>query len=138
MENEEKVFTIKKINLKMIKCPAGSFTMGSPEDELGREEYEIQHKVTISKPFYIGKYPVTQKQYQAIIGTNPSYFQGDIYNQSIDCNDKRINLITNENNPVDSVNWNNAKKFCEIINARFKNIIPQGYIFDLPTEAQWE
>ncbi len=68
MENEEKVFTIEEINLKMIKCPAGSFTMGSPEDELGRDECEIQHQVTISMPFYIGKYPVTQKQYKDIVG----------------------------------------------------------------------
>ena len=137
-EHEEKVFTIEEINLEMIKCPAGNFIMGSPESESGREECEKQHKVTISKAFYIGKYPVTQKQYQAIIGKNPSYFQGDKYNQSIGCNDKRINLITNENYPVDCVNWNNAKKYCVILNARFNDIIPHGYMFDLPTEAQWE
>ena len=137
-EHEEKVFTIDELNLEMIKCPAGSFMMGSPESESGREECEKQHKVIISKSFYIGKYPVTQKQYQAIIGINPSFFMSDYSNQTIGCNNKRINLITNENNPVDSVNWNNAKELCEILNARFNNIIPQGYRFDLPTEAQWE
>ena len=72
-EHEEKVFTIDELNLEMIKCPAGNFMMGSPESELGREDCEIQHKVIISKPFYIWKYPVTQKQYQAIIGINLIY-----------------------------------------------------------------
>jgi formylglycine-generating enzyme required for sulfatase activity len=137
-EREKNNFIIEEINLEMIKCPAGSFMMGSPESESGREECEKQLKVIISKSFYIGKYPVTQKQYQAIIGINPSFFMSDYSNRTIGCNDKRINLITNENNPVDSVNWNNAKEFCEILNARFNNIIPHGYMFDLPTEAQWE
>lgn len=100
-ENEEKVFTIEEINLEMVKCPAGSFIMGSPENEVGREECEIQHKVVISKAFYIGKYPVTQKQYKAIMGINPSFFQGDSFNQTIGFY---------ENNPVENINWNNAKK----------------------------
>ena len=100
-ENEEKVFTIEEINLDMVKCPAGSFIMGSPENEVGREEFEILHKVIISKAFYIGKYPVTQKQYKAIMGINPSFFQGDFFNQTIGFY---------ENNPVENINWNNAKK----------------------------
>ena len=137
-ENTEKVFTIEEINLEMVKCPAGTFVMGSSENEVGREEYEIMHNVNISKDFYIGKYPVTQKQYQAILGINPSYFQGDFFNQTIGSNGKRIIIPTNENYPVDNINWNNAKKYCEILNASFKNIIPYGYCFDLPTEAQWE
>ena len=54
---------LMKIISEMIKCPAGNFMMGSPEKERGRgrEKNETQHKVTISKPFYIGKYPVTRK-----------------------------------------------------------------------------
>ncbi len=104
----------------MVKCPAGSFMMGSPEnDEIGSLFFEIQHKVTISKPFYIGKYEVIQRLYEDIIGNNPSEFKG-------------------ETNPVENVNWYEAKEFCEKLNMLFKNYMPKGYKFDLPSEAQWE
>ena len=58
----QETLTIKEIGLELVKCPAGSFMMGSPEEELGRYDNEIQHKVTITKPFYIGKYEVTQNK----------------------------------------------------------------------------
>ena len=94
--------------------------MGSLDDEIGNNrKEEILHKVIISKAFRIGKYPVTQKQYQAIMGCNPSFFEGS-------------------NNPVESVSWEDAKKFCKILNSKYKASIPQGYEFALPTEAQWE
>ena len=133
---EDEDFYIKEINLTMIKCPAGSFIMGSC-DEDSREFmgyvngtgyhlrtwgflYEEQpHWVTITKPFYIGKYEVTQKQYEAIMGNNPSYYKGD-------------------EKPVESVSWNDAKLFCEKLNEKYSGILPEGYMFDLPTEAQWE
>ena len=102
----------------MVKCSAGSFMMGSPSGELGGNSDETQHQVTISKPFYIGKYEVTQKEFEAVMGTDPSKFRG-------------------ENKPVECVSWNDAKEFCEKLNKYAKNI-PQGYKFDLPTEAQWE
>ena len=112
---------IKELDLELIKCPAGSFMMGSPEDELGRAEKldEKLHSVIISKPFYIGQYEVTQSQYERIMGYNPSYFKGG-------------------NNPVESVNWFKAKMFCIKLNFLYKNYLPKGYRFDLPTEAQWE
>ena len=115
----KKNWTLNDINLKMILCPAGTFIMGSPVNELGRNTSETTHQVIITKPFMIGKYPITQKQYFSIIGSNPSYFNG-------------------YNNPVESVSWFEAKKFCEILNAKYKNSLPKGYIFSLPTEAQWE
>ena len=111
--------TFEDINLEMIYCPAGSFMMGSPINELGRLDDEIPHKVTISKPFYIGKYVVTQKQYQTLMGNNPSLFKG-------------------ENKPVENVSWNDAKEFINSLSSIFRNFIPIGYKFDLPTEAQWE
>ncbi len=107
------------IGLEMVYCPAGSFMMGSPENELGRFDSEIQHKVTLTKPFYIGKYPVTQKLYEAVMGINPSCFKG-------------------ENNPVEFVDWNDAKNFCDKLNQRFSSQLPKSYKFNLPTEAQWE
>ena len=103
----------------MVQCPAGSFMMGSPENELGHNINEFQHKVTISKPFYIGKYEVTQELYETIMDYNPSYFEGD-------------------KNPVESITWFEAKEFCEKLNTLSKDFLPNGYKFDLPTEEQWE
>ena len=56
LSEEKKNYMIKELNLELVKCPAGSFMMGSPENEKGHRDNEIQHKVTITKPFYIGKY----------------------------------------------------------------------------------
>ncbi len=114
-----KTFVIKEINLEMVRCPAGSFNMGSPDNELGRWGRETQHPVSISKPFYIAKYEVTQSQYVALMGKNPSEF-------------------VSTNNPVESVSYYDAKAFCDKLNLKYLNILPQGYKFDLPTEAQWE
>ena len=107
------------VSLEMVYCPAGSFIMGSPVDELGHQEDEIQHKVNLTKSFYIGKYEVTQKQYRVIALNNPSYFKKE------------------DTLPVESITWQEAVAFCEKLNTICDNI-PTGYVFDLPTEAQWE
>ena len=112
-------FIIKEINLEMVKCPEGSFMMGSPNEELGRSDSESLHLVTISKPFYIGKYEVTQSQYSTLMDKNPSKFIG-------------------ANNPVETVSYDDAKAFCDKMNLKYLNILPKGYKFALPTEAQWE
>ena len=113
------VWTLKDIELEMIKCPAGDFMMGSPKNELGRNIRETPHKVILSDSFMIGKYEVTQKQYKAVMGKNPSKFK-------------------NDSQPVELVNWNDAKEFCEKLNTKYSASIPSGFKFDLPTEAQWE
>jgi formylglycine-generating enzyme required for sulfatase activity len=110
----ENIWILKDIALEMIYCPKGSFRMGSPKK---REEYP--HEVKLTKPFYIGKYPVTQMQYYAIMKKQPSYFKG-------------------EDRPVESVSWDDAKEFVENINFLYKRQLPQGYKFALPSEAQWE
>ena len=102
---------VNSVIKNMVKCPAGSYIMGSKYDS-------SKHRVTFKKPFYIGKFEVTQKEYFKIIGVNPSFFKGDDL-------------------PVENVNWNNAKAYCEVLN-NCKKIIPAGYEFNLPTEAQWE
>jgi formylglycine-generating enzyme required for sulfatase activity len=112
-------FVIKELNLELIKCPAGRFMMGSPEDEIGGDKKEKLHLVTITKPFYIGKYEVTQSQYSTLMDKNPSKFIG-------------------ANNPVEMVSYDDAKAFCDKMNLKYLNILPKGYKFDLPTEAQWE
>ena len=121
----QETLTIKDINLELIKCPAGSFMMGTPYDEVGSCEtssiyrYETYHPVKISKFFYIGKYEVTQSQYEKIMGNNPSKFK-----------DTQM--------PVGYISWKDAKTFCDTLNTKYSNQLPEGYRFDLPTEAQWE
>ncbi|MBO7525142.1 MAG: SUMF1/EgtB/PvdO family nonheme iron enzyme, partial [Verrucomicrobia bacterium] len=112
----------EKVNLDMVWVEPGTFTMGSPEDELGRTSNEIQHKVTLTHGFWLGKYEVAQSQYEAVMGTNPSRFKG------------RTDL------PVGCVSWNNAMEFCEKLTAAEKEAgrLPEGYEYTLPTEAQWE
>ena len=114
----------KGVSFEMVKCPAGSFMMGSPKEELRvivmEKDEELLHQVTISKPFYIGKYEVTQAQYEKVMGKNPSKFK---------C----------ASAPVDMVTWEDAEKFCEVLNASYAYTIPvKGYKYALPTEAQWE
>ena len=99
------------IELQLI--PAGTFLMGTPETEKERDPNETQHEVTLTQPFLIGKYPVTQAQWEAVMGSNPSYFQGD-------------------NLPVEEVSWDDAQSFCGKVHEK------TGHTVCLPTEAQWE
>jgi len=117
---------------KMIlrKVEAGKFTMGSPEDELGRSDNEVQHAVTLTKDFYITVFQTTQKQYEMITGSNPSYFSGDtrpVESVSYDMirgTDKGDGWPANSDVDADSF----------LGKLRTKT----GRAFDLPTEAQWE
>ncbi len=105
------------VMLEVIVIPAGTFMMGRPETEkVGYLGERPQHEVTISKPYYMGKFTVTQEQYEEVAGTNPSNFKG-------------------KKNPVESVNWFEAVAFCEKLN---KQSGTAKVAFALPTEAQWE
>jgi formylglycine-generating enzyme required for sulfatase activity len=102
------------IILEMVKIPAGSFLMGSEYYEFTNYSAEKpQHQVTLQE-YYLGKYPVTQEQYQAVMGNNPSHFQD------------------NSKNPVETVSWNDAKAFCEKVFEKTRQKVR------LPTEAEWE
>ncbi len=104
--------------LELILIPAGTFIMGSPANEGGHPD-EAQHPVTISNAFYMGKYTVTQAQYEAVTDHNPSCFYG----------------LTN---PVETVSWDDAIAFCDMLNAKLKGTLPAGMSIQLPTEACWE
>ena len=80
--------------MEMVWCPPGSFLMGSPESEEGRFEREWQHQVTLTKGFWMAKYPVTQAQWKSVMGDNPSEFLGD-------------------NRPVEQVSWDDCQAFCK-------------------------
>lgn len=104
------------IGMVLTKIPAGTFLMGEDPSLSGegKADERPQHKVTISKPFYIGVHEVTQKQWQEVMGSNPSRHK-------------------QENAPVDSVSWNDAQTFIKKLNER------EGHgRYRLPTEAEWE
>ena len=103
-----------KVTMKLVLIPAGKFIMGSPEGGKDKEPNEWpQHEVTISKPFYMGVYEVTQEQYEAVVGKNPSQFKG-------------------AQNPVEMVSWDEAVAFCKKLSET------SGKKVRLPTEAEWE
>jgi formylglycine-generating enzyme required for sulfatase activity len=110
------------VELEMVAIPEGNFIMGSPADEPERRENESpQHEVTID-PFYMGKYPVTQAQWQAVaalpqinreLKVEPSYFKG-------------------KNLPVEGVSWYDTQEFCDRLSRK------TGKPYRLPSEAEWE
>jgi formylglycine-generating enzyme required for sulfatase activity len=101
------------ITLDMVAISGGTFTMGSPSSEAERDSNESpQHQVTV-KPFYMGKYEVTQAQYEVIMGKQPSEFKG-------------------ANRPVEKVSWNDAVEFCKRLSQK------TGRSYRLPSEAEWE
>ena len=137
---------VKKFGrIEMVFIPAGSFTMGSPESEIRRDNDEKQHSVTLSA-FWMGQHEVTQEEYVAVMGTNPSSFKD------------------NPLNPVEGVSWYNAVEFCNklseqqglkpyyAVNKSRKDPLNENSIdrikwivtinggtgYRLPTEAEWE
>jgi len=99
--------------IEMVLVPGGSFLMGSPENETGHSDKEKpRHQVTV-RDFHIGKYEVTQAQWRAVMGGNPSHFKGDDL-------------------PVENVSWNDAEAFCRRLSEM------TGKKYRLPTEAEWE
>ena len=105
----------------MIGVKKGTFMMGSPANEVGRESDETQHKVTLTKGFWLGECEVTQEQYEAVMGTNPSHFKGG-------------------NLPVEQVSYEDALAFCRRLTEkeRAAGRLSNQYEYTLPTEAQWE
>ncbi len=105
----------KSVKLEMVLIPAGEFMMGSPDSDKDAQSLDKPlHRVRITKPFYLGKYLVTQEQWQTVMGSNPSYFKGP-------------------KNPVEQVSWEDCREFVEKLNVK-----AGGGKFSLPTEAQWE
>jgi formylglycine-generating enzyme required for sulfatase activity len=119
------------IGMKLVRIPKGTFTMGSPAEEAGRERCEEQHKVEITKEFWLGIYEVTQKQYQKVMGENPSYFSSDGFGK-----DKVAGMSTDDF-PVEGVDHRNAMDFCKNLSALDAEK-KSGRLYRLPTEAEWE
>ena len=99
--------------MEMIYCAPGSFWMGSPNDEEGRSDDEFRHRVTLTKGFWLGKYPVAKKQWKSVMKSNPSEPKGaDL--------------------PVNCVSWEDCKEFIDAINSK------TDLNARFPTEAEWE
>ena len=101
----------KLTGIEMVYVGPGEFIMGSPSSETSRQKDETPHKVKLTKGYYIGKYSVTQGQWEKIMGGNPSSFKD-----------------SGKDAPVEMVSWNDCQLLCKKI----------GYGFRLPTEAEWE
>lgn len=105
--------------MEFIPIPAGEFDMGSPIHEKRRKLWESPlHRVTIKKPFYLGRYPVTQEQWQKVMGNNPSYFKG-------------------EKHPVENISWVEIQTFFQKLNS-LEETNGNNCFYRLPTEAEWE
>ncbi len=115
--SQSQAFTVdlgKEVNLDMVYIPSGKFTMGSPPEEKGYEDERPQIKDVNVSAFYMDKYEVTQAQWQAIMGNNPSNFKDNLQN------------------PVEKVSWVDAQEFCKKLSQK------TGKEFRLPSEAEWE
>ena len=115
---------VADLGLELIWVEPGTFTMGSAREEPERNKAEgPQTRVTLSEGFWLGKTEVTQAQYQAIAGSNPSTF-----------------TAVGPTAPVERVSWVDAMAFCRKLTARERAAgrLPEGYAYTLPTEAQWE
>ena len=109
----------------------GTSMMGSPAEELGHHSYDAPlHKVTLTKPFYIGVFEVTQKQYQLVMGTNPSYYKGDTRPVEHVSYNMLRGTVNGASWPVS--NQVDEDSFFYVLRAK------TSLLFDLPTEAQWE
>ncbi|MCU0863720.1 MAG: formylglycine-generating enzyme family protein [Planctomycetes bacterium] len=111
----------------MVTIAAGTFLMGSTVTPLNVDPYYNQpnaqpvHPVTITRDFWMGAFEVTQAEYQAVMGSNPSLYVG-------------------ANLPVEQVSWNDAVAYCSGLTAleAAAGRLPSGYVYRLPTEAEWE
>ncbi len=104
------------VAITLVHIPEGSFLMGSP-DAFDDDESRPRHEVTVGRAFWMGKYEVTQEQWKTVLASSPSRINGESF-------------------PVESVSWNDCKRFLEALNKRLG--LPRQEGFRLPTEAEWE
>ena len=117
------------MSLELIWVNPGNFTMGSPTTEQGREINEDQFEVTLNQGYYLGKFEVTQDQYASVFPTDHWYYDED----------KRWpSYFSGSRKPVDSISKKNIRDFLFFFNENYREILPKGWEFCLPTEAQWE
>ncbi|MCX6953278.1 MAG: SUMF1/EgtB/PvdO family nonheme iron enzyme [Verrucomicrobia bacterium] len=111
-------WTVPDLGVVLLPVAAGTFAMGSETGDLSEKPVT---RVTLTKPFWLGKTEVTQREWTRLMGGNPAKFKGDTL-------------------PVENVSWQDAVEFCAKLTARERaaDRLPPGYVYGLPTEAQWE
>jgi formylglycine-generating enzyme required for sulfatase activity len=132
-EGPEKALT-NSVGMKLVLIPAGKFQMGSPATEAEREDKEVLHEVTISKPFYMGVYEVTQAEYAKGVG-NPQ--EGGKRNPWNNGARFREGQGGGPDHPMENVQWDQAIEFCKRLSA-LPAEMKAGRHYRLPTEAEWE
>ncbi len=118
------------VGMQLRLIPPGEFMMGSPESEEGRGDDEgPQHRVRITRPFYLGVYLVTRSQWASVMGSNPRDISLTIHRRD------RVFDRSTANYPMETVNWLEAQEFVENLNAK---LVGMDWNYRLPTEAEWE
>jgi uncharacterized protein (TIGR02996 family) len=115
---------VNSIGMRFVLVPAGHFRMGSPRNETSADNNEHpMHQVRITRSFYLSIFPVTQAQYQSVVGRNPALHQSPDHDTST--------------YPVDRVTWTDANAFCQLLNKK-RQEERFSRVYRLPTEAEWE
>ena len=145
-----KKFITNFVGMKLVRIPAGEFLMGSPvamvtlADELGPVARDIQHRVRITKPFYLGMHEVTVWQFRLFVddtgyktdaekdGWRWNEFMGEFDFRDPKVNWRNPNFTQNDSHPVVNVSWNDAVAFCRWLSRK------EGQTYRLPSEAEWE
>ena len=119
------------IDMTFTLIPAGEFQMGSPESEEDRQTDETQHKVKITRPFYLGVFEITQAEHLKVMGSDPSFFSSNGGGAQL------VQGMDTSQFPVEMISWADAVQFCAKLSA-----LPEeekaGRHYRLPTEAEWE
>jgi formylglycine-generating enzyme required for sulfatase activity len=126
-QDQTQVIT-NSIGMKLARIPAGTFMMGSPRKEVERDRRETRHEVSITRPFDIGVYEVTQAEYTKVMKGTPDFRNRAAFNR---------NRGGSPNHPMENVEWKNAVTFCKRLSARSQEK-SAGRKYRLPTEAEWE
>ena len=125
--------TCRTTELWLRKIPAGTFVMGSPEDEVGRSNTETQHRVMLTQDYYIGVFECTQKQWELVMGSNPSKYKGDC---------RPVEMVSDDmirgTGAQAGAGWPTYGHEVDASSFMGKLQAKTGLVFDLPTEAQWE
>jgi len=152
-----KPYRVPELGLELMPIAAGRFTMGSPESEVDRQSNEKQHQVTLSQPYWLGKYEVTQAEWQAVMGRTLEQERAAAEQywaereaaggrglpvESCKAMKEQSRKVYGEGDthPIYYVSWDAAISFCRKLTARERAAerLPAGYEYTLPTEAQWE
>src|SRR5262249_10826815 len=114
------------LGMRFALVPPGRFLMGSLRREPRRSDNEDRHEVEITKPFWLGVFPVTQKQYQAVRGHNPSFYQKTAHGRD------SVQGLDTSDFPVENVDWDDVQAFLKELGEK------DGARYRLPSEAEWE